>query len=140
MYSRYNFWYSSVNFVPEGTWDGTGFAQCCTKKINKNTVISTYPELVEITGIPYMKKVTEFRENPRKFTELYDTEFGGIPRNFSQFRTEYGIDESKKNRRNSVSTEFRGHPSLRWLSERRDIMTWVSDFTEASKNWILNFE
>ncbi len=34
----------------------------------------------------------------------------GIQRNFSQFRTEYGIDGSKKNRRNSVSTEFRGHP------------------------------
>jgi hypothetical protein len=58
-----------------------------------------------------MKKVTEFREIPRNFTELYDTEFSGIPRNFSQFRTEYGIDGSKKNRRNSVSTEFRGHPA-----------------------------
>ncbi len=40
-------------------------------------------------GIPYMKKVTEFREIPRIFTEfreiprifteLYVTEFGGIP-------------------------------------------------------------
>jgi hypothetical protein len=39
------------------------------------------------------------------------TEFGAeFLRNFSQFRTEYGIDGSKKNRRNSVSTEFRGHP------------------------------
>jgi hypothetical protein len=46
-----------------------------------------------------MKKVTEFREIPRNFTELYDTEFR---RNFNQFRTEYGIDGSKKNRRNSV--------------------------------------
>jgi hypothetical protein len=26
-----------------------------------------------------MKKVTEFREIPRNFTELYVTEFGGIP-------------------------------------------------------------
>jgi hypothetical protein len=31
-------------------------------------------------------------------------------RNFSQFRTGYEIDESKKNRRNSMSTKFRGHP------------------------------
>jgi hypothetical protein len=67
---------------------------------------------LEIYGIPYMKKVTEFREIPRNFTELYDTEFSGIPRNFSQFRTKYGMDGSKKNRRNSVSTEFRGHPTL----------------------------
>jgi hypothetical protein len=52
----------------------------------------------------------QFREIPRNFTELYDTEFSGISRNFSQFRTEYGIAESKKNRRNSVSTEFREHP------------------------------
>ncbi len=88
-----------------------GLHNAVPKKSTKNTVISTYPELVEITGIPYMKKVTEFREIPRKFTELYDTEFGEIPRNFSQFRTEYGIDGSKKNRRNSVSTEFRRHPS-----------------------------
>jgi hypothetical protein len=37
---------------------------------------------LEIHGIPYMKKVTEFREIPRNFTELYDTEFGGIPPEF----------------------------------------------------------
>jgi hypothetical protein len=43
--------------------------------------------------------------------KLYNTEYSGIPRNFSQFRMDYGIDGSKKNRRNSVSTEFRGHPS-----------------------------
>jgi hypothetical protein len=65
---------------------------------------------LEIYGIPYMKKVMEFGEIPWNFTELYDTELSGIPRNFSQFCTEYGIDGSKKNRRNSVSTEFRGHP------------------------------
>jgi hypothetical protein len=34
-------------------------------------------------------------------------------RNCSQFRTEYGIDGSIKNRRNSVSAEFRGHPNRR---------------------------
>jgi hypothetical protein len=72
-----------------------------------------------------MKKVTEFREIPRKFTELYDTEFGGIPRNFSQFRTEYGIDGSKKNRRNSVSTEFRGHP--RSNPGQLQLVHWQSD-------------
>ena len=33
----------------------------------------------EIYGLPYMKKVTEFREIPRNFTELYITEFAGIP-------------------------------------------------------------
>jgi hypothetical protein len=29
-----------------------------------------------------MKKVTEFREISRNFTELYDKEFGGIPTEF----------------------------------------------------------
>jgi hypothetical protein len=33
-------------------------------------------------GIPNMKKVTEFREIPRNFTELYVTELGGIPPEF----------------------------------------------------------
>jgi hypothetical protein len=51
---------------------------------------------LDIYGIPYMKRTRN------------SAEFRGI---FSQFRTEYGIDGSKKNRRNSVSTEFRGHPS-----------------------------
>jgi hypothetical protein len=37
---------------------------------------------LEIYGIPHMKKVTEFREIPWNFTELYDTEFGGIPPEF----------------------------------------------------------
>jgi hypothetical protein len=72
------------------------------KKSPKNTVISTYPVSVEIYGIPYMKKVTEFREILRNFTELYNTEFSGIPRNFSQFYTEYGLDGSK-----TKQTEFR---------------------------------
>jgi hypothetical protein len=34
------------------------------------------------TRNPYMKKVKEFREIPRNFTELHDTEFGGIPPEF----------------------------------------------------------
>jgi hypothetical protein len=53
-------------------------------------------------GIPYMQKVTEFQE----ITTRNSAEFR---RNFSQFRTEYGIDESKKTDgiqcgRNSVDT------------------------------------
>jgi hypothetical protein len=71
---RYMGWYwVSYNAVP--------------KKITKKTVISTYPVPVEIYGIPYTKKVTEFLEIPK---------FSGIPRNFCQFRTEYRIDGSKK--------------------------------------------
>ncbi len=64
------------------TWDGTGYRTMLYQKITKNTVISTYPVPVEIYGIPYMKKVTEFREIPRNFTELYDKEFSGIPAEF----------------------------------------------------------
>jgi hypothetical protein len=77
-----------------------------------------------VKGMPYMKKVTEFREIPRNFRELYDTEFSGIPRNFSQF--EYGIDGSKKNRRNSVSTEFRGHPKKKSIETEKENMTMAS--------------
>jgi hypothetical protein len=65
---------------------------------------------LEIYGIPYMKKSrnsVKFRGISRNYTSRNSAEFR---RNFSQFRTEYGIDGSKKNRRNSVSTEFRGHP------------------------------
>jgi hypothetical protein len=65
---------------------------------------------LEIYGIPYMKKVTEFREISRNYTSRNSAEFR---RNCSQFRTEYGIDGSKKSRRNSVSAEFRGHPTWR---------------------------
>jgi hypothetical protein len=66
---------------------------------------------LEIYGIPYMKKSrnsVKFREISRNYTSRNLAEFR---RNFSQFRTEYGIDGSKKNRRNSVSAEFRGHPN-----------------------------
>ena len=49
----------------------------------------------------------KFRGISRNYTSRNSAEFR---RNFSQFRTEYGIDGSEKNRRNSVSTEFRGHP------------------------------
>ena len=49
----------------------------------------------------------KFRGISRNYPTRNSAEFR---RNFCQFRTEYGIDGSKKNRRNSVSTEFRGHP------------------------------
>jgi hypothetical protein len=57
--------------------------------------------VLEIYEIPYMKKVTEFREIPRNSAEFH--------RNCSQFRTEYGIDGGKKTdgipcRRNSMDT------------------------------------
>ncbi len=52
----------------------------------------------------------KFRGISRNYTTRNSAEFR---HNFSRFRTEYGIDGSKKNRRNSLSTEFRGHPSHR---------------------------
>ncbi len=52
----------------------------------------------------------KFRGISRNYTTRNSAEFR---RNCSHFRTEYGIDGSKKNRRNSVSAEFRGHPSTR---------------------------
>ncbi len=61
------------------------------------------------------EKVTEsvkFRGISRNYTQRNSAEFR---RNFSQFRTEYGIDGSKKNRRNSVSTDFRGTPTAQPL-------------------------
>ncbi len=54
----------------------------------------------------------KFRGISRNYTTRNSAEFR---RNFSQFCTEYGIDGSKKNRRNSVSTEFRGHPTPLWF-------------------------
>ena len=49
----------------------------------------------------------KFRGISWNYTSRNSPEFR---RNCSQFRTEYGIDGSKKNGRNSVSAEFRGHP------------------------------
>ncbi len=49
----------------------------------------------------------KFRGISRNYRTRNSAEFRGI---LGQCRTEYGIDGSKKNRRNSVSTEFRGHP------------------------------
>jgi hypothetical protein len=77
---------------------------------------------LEMYGIPYMKKSrnsVKFRGISRNYTTRNSAE---IRRNFSQFRTEYGIDGSKKNRRNSVSAEFRGHPTS---SQARWTASWV---------------
>ncbi len=52
----------------------------------------------------------KFRGISRNYTTRNSAEF---LRNCSQFLKEYGIDGSKKNRRNSVSAEFRGHPNYR---------------------------
>jgi hypothetical protein len=62
-------------------------------------------EIYEILYCTYMKKVTEFGIS-RNYTTRNSAEFR---RNCSQFRTEYGIDGSKKTdgipcRRNSVDT------------------------------------
>jgi hypothetical protein len=58
--------------------------------------------------IPCKAKFRGFTQNS---AALRDTEFRIIPRNFRQFRMAYGIYGSNKNVRNSVLTEFRGHPS-----------------------------
>ena len=49
-----------------------------------------------------MKKVTEFREIPRNFTELYDTKFGGIPPDLQPIP--HGIRNRRKEKK---QTEFR---------------------------------
>jgi hypothetical protein len=53
-----------------------------SNKITKKYSNNFYLVSLEIYGIPYMKKVTEFREIPWNITELYDTEFRGIPAEF----------------------------------------------------------
>jgi len=53
-------------------------------------------------GIP--RDTAEFRVGSH-------TEFRLLPRNFGYFRIVYGIYEIKKNIRNSVSAEFRKHPT-----------------------------
>ncbi len=93
-----------------------------TKKITKNTVGSRgrvssfvrkplYVSFWRYTEFHTWKKSrnsVKFRGISRNYTSRNSAEFR---RNCSQFRAEYGIDGSKKNRRNSVSSEFRGHPS-----------------------------
>jgi hypothetical protein len=61
---------------------------------------------------------------PRNSAAFRDTEFRIIPRNFWQFRIAYGMYGSKKNIRNSVLTEFRGHPT-RSVRTIRLILTHV---------------
>ncbi len=64
----------------------------------------------------------KFRGISRKYTTRNSAEFR---QNFCQFCTEYGIDGSKKNRRNSVSSEFRGHP------RNTVILVWHVGWNEA---------
>jgi hypothetical protein len=57
-------WYSMYTIIPLRL----------AKKYSNNFYLVS----LEIYGIPFMKKVRKFREIPRNFTELYDTEFRGI--------------------------------------------------------------
>ncbi len=89
-------WYSMYTIIPLGLANTAFVNFLCVS--------------LEIYGIPYMKKSrnsVKFREISRNYTSRNSAEFR---QNCSQFRTEYGIDGSKKKRRNSVSAEFRGHP------------------------------
>jgi hypothetical protein len=70
-------WYSSTHFL--GSFLRIVFLDWRKKFKIEGTFTCVF---LEIHGIPYMKKVTEFRDFPRNFTELYDTEFGGIPPKF----------------------------------------------------------
>ncbi len=73
----------------------------------------------------------KFRGISRNYTTRNLAEFR---RNFNQFRTEYGIHGSKKNRRNSVSTEFRGHPICSTAWSARDCS--AASFWHDSSSWI----
>jgi hypothetical protein len=102
------YFYGTVNFVTVGTWDGAGYRTMLMlfqKKSPKNTVLSTYPVPVEIYEITYMKKVTEFHGIIPHEIQRNSAKFQPIPS---------GIRNRQKyiNRRNYVSMEFRGHPTL----------------------------
>ncbi len=93
-----------------------------TKKITKNTVGSrgwvssfvrkplnvSFWRYTEFHTWKKSRNSVKFRGISRNHTSRNSAEFR---RNCSEFRTEYGIDGSKKKRRNSVSAEFRGHPT-----------------------------
>ncbi len=77
----------------------------------------------------------KFRGISRNYTTENSAEFR---RNFSQFRTEYGIDRSKKNRRNSVDTLDGGSIFLKTreigLPSYNDLSTAVKIWRWASAN------
>ncbi len=77
MCARGGRWHSSTHFF--GSFLRIVFLDWRKKFKIEETFICVF---LEIYGIPYMKKVPEFREIPRNFTELYNTEFGGIPPEF----------------------------------------------------------
>ncbi len=84
----------------------------------------------------------KFRGISRNYPTRNSAEFR---RNFSQFRTEYGIDGSKKNRRNSVSTEFRGHPRndgksiSKTIGEGKLDRSWPTPSLESSGQFVRVF-
>ncbi len=57
----------------------------------------------------------------------------GIPRNSRLFRPEYKRYGSTKNIRNSVSTNFHGHPSQKLNMERAIKLDWLSLHRFAGK-------
>ncbi len=73
-------WYYMYTIIPlrlaNIAWRGggketiPGIAQCSTKKITKKYSNNYYLVSLEIYVIPYMKKVTEFLDIPRNFTEV----------------------------------------------------------------------
>jgi len=69
----------------------------------------------------------KFRGISWNYTSRNSPEFR---RNCSQFRTEYGIDGSKKNGRNSVSAEFRGHPTSKARAATRRNPRWLDSTTQ----------
>ncbi len=85
-------WYSMYTIIPlrldniawrRGGYETIpGIAQCCIKIITKKYSNKFYLVFLEIYSIPDINKVTEFREIPRNFTDLYKTEFRGIPAEF----------------------------------------------------------
>jgi hypothetical protein len=89
-------------------------------------VFKTICQLHPIMRNSVQNKLMEFRGIPRNSVAFRDTEFRIIPRNFWQFRIAYGIYGSNKNIRNSVLTEFHGHPTANTLE--------LSDFPFKSRN------
>jgi hypothetical protein len=81
------------------------------RKSRVRVLLTAFEDDLLVTTQPKTKQNSaEFRGILRNLAAFRDTEFRIIPRNFRQFRMAYGIYGSNKNVRNSVLTEFRGHP------------------------------
>ncbi len=103
---------------------GEGVGEPNSNEGTDTLVLYVYYKLLYVS----LWRYTEFQtwKKSRNYTTRNSAEFR---RNCSQFLTEYGIDGSKKNRRNSVSAWFRGHPTLDWgRSEvtRTVFLFWIS--------------